>query len=70
MYMYIVHIQVLVYCKKCSYPLDFGPTQNLSNLFYTAKNRKKRWQLLQIKMYTMQTLIGILAAFAFYQLDL
>ena len=42
-YMYIVyikitlHIQVLVYCKKCSYPLDYGPTQNLSNLFFTAK---------------------------------
>ena len=23
-----LHIQVLVYCKKCSYPIDYGPTQN------------------------------------------
>ena len=43
MYMYIVHIkitlhiQVLVYCKNISYPLDYGPTQNLSNPLYTAK---------------------------------
>ena len=36
--MYIVHIkitlhiQVLVYCKKCYCPLDYGPARNLSNL--------------------------------------
>ena len=47
--MYIVHIkitlhiQVLVYCKKCSYLIDYGPTQNLSNPFYTIK----KWPLLQ-----------------------
>ena len=41
-YMYIVdikmtlHIQVLVYCKKFSYPIDYGLTQNLCTLLYTA----------------------------------
>ena len=57
-----LHIQVLVYCKKCSYPLDCGPTQNLSNLFYTAK--KNRWQLMQVKIYMMQSSTCILATFA------
>ena len=43
MYMYIVHIeitlhiQVLVYSKKCSYALDYGPTQNFCKPLYTAK---------------------------------
>ena len=43
MYMYIIHIkitlhiQVLVYCKKCSYTLDYGSTENLGNSLFTAK---------------------------------
>ena len=42
-YMHIVHIkitlhiQVLVYCKKRSHPIDYGPTQNLCTPLYTAK---------------------------------
>ena len=31
-----LHIQVLVYCKKCSYPPDYGPTQNLWTPIYTV----------------------------------
>ena len=46
MYIYIVHtkitlhIQILIYCKKCYYQLDYGPTQNWSNPLYTAKKNK------------------------------
>ena len=42
-YMYIVHIkitlhiQVLVWCKKCSYPIDYGPIHNLCTPPYMAK---------------------------------
>ena len=32
-----LHIQVLVYTKKCSYPLDNDPAQNLCTSLYTAK---------------------------------
>ena len=65
MYMYIVHIkitlqiQVLVFCKKCSYPLDYGPTKNLSNPFYTAKT----WVAPAVKMYTMHYMIWVLSVF-------
>ena len=50
MYVYIVHIKITL--QKCFYPIDYGPTQNLNNLFYTEKNA--RCQQLQIIMYTMQ----------------
>ena len=56
-----LHIQVLVYCKEWSYPLDYGPTRNLSNLFYTAKqmgNKKSKdlWQsdLLRERRFSMK----------------
>ena len=39
-----LHIQVLVYCKKGSDPLDYGPIQNLGTPLYTAKNN--RWSQL------------------------
>ena len=46
-----LHIQVRVYCGGCSYPLDYGPTQNLYTLFYTAK-KNNRWYLLKRLSFT------------------
>ena len=37
-YMYIVHIKMTL--QTSSYSIDYGPTQNLNNLFYTTKNTR------------------------------
>ena len=56
-----LHIKVLVYCKKCSYPISYGPTQNLCTPLYTAQ--RNRWQVLQIKISIMHYTIYVLATF-------
>ena len=53
-----LHIQVLVYSKKCSYIIDYGPTQNLCTSLYIAKKYMAPTANQNVHMHNMHNTIS------------